>query len=75
MELKLSIGFQQLLQLIEQLPANKRKKIGEVIARKEQPASGQDDLRELLMNGPTFTKAQLKRMAEAREYLNRWRDK
>ena len=75
MELKLDIGWQQLLRLIEQLPKAKRQELKTILAQKEKTKQGTQDLRNLLLNGPTFTDEQLQRMADARASIEKWRKK
>jgi hypothetical protein len=74
MEVKLDIGFEQLLQLVRQLSAKQRAKVKAALSEPKSPARPHDKaFEELLLAGPTLTKAELDKMAEARDAINKWR--
>ena len=73
MELTVDIPFEQLLRIIDQLPAQQRKKLKALLSKKKSGDAPQEPLDELLLRGPTFTKAQLKRMADVRTAFEKWR--
>lgn len=76
MEVKLDIPFEQLLRIIRQLSPAQRKKVQAVLENGVQGNSHSvDQLDEILLNGPTFSKAQLMRMAETRKAFDQWRKK
>ncbi|MDX9750305.1 MAG: hypothetical protein RBT71_04405 [Flavobacteriales bacterium] len=74
MTLKLDIGFEQLLQLIRQLPAEQRARVKAALNGPTSEAPAHDKaFEELLLSGPVLTKAELDKVAEAREAINKWR--
>lgn len=75
MELKVDLTFDQLLQLIMQLPARQRDQLKDALLRADVGKSEALGLDELLLSGPTFTKTQLKRIARTRKAMNKWRGK
>lgn len=76
MEVKLDIPFEQLLRIIRQLSPAQRKKVQAILkSGAKGGASSVDHLDEMLLNGPTFSKDQLMRMAETRKAFDRWRHK
>ncbi len=76
MELKLDIGIEQLVELIRQLPARQRAKLEAALNEsKTAPRTKDKTFEELLLSGPTLTKTELERIAEAREAINKWRSR
>ncbi len=76
MTLKLDIGLEQLLQLIRQLPAEQRARVKAALDAPTSAAPAHDKaFEELLLSGPVLTKAELDKVAEAREAINKWRDR
>ena len=75
MELKLEIGFDQLLHAIQQLPENQRAILKEELNKEEQPKEELSDFQKLLLNGPVISDEQYKNYKEIRKHLNKWRTK
>jgi hypothetical protein len=70
MELKL--GLQDLLRLIMQLAATERTKLKSLLSRTSARPVSNTDMEELLLSGPTFSAAQLKKVDKAREAVSAW---
>lgn len=75
MELKIDIGFDQLLYAIRQLPAKQRAILKKVLNEKESVETPNSEFKAFLLNGPVFNDDQLNLIAEARENINKWRAK
>lgn len=76
MELKVDIPFDQVLRLLEQLTPSQRKKAEAALEKSAQGRKTKtDDFDKFLLNGPVFSKEQLKRIAETRKAFARWRKK
>lgn len=78
MELKVDIGFDQLMKAINQLPAAKIAQLKaelstKKISNKNQTHSG--DFQKFLLNGPVMDEHQYDIYKETRNRLNRWRAK
>ena len=73
MELKIDIGFDQLLSAVRQLPDKQLKRLKAEIEQKEG-RSGQTDLQSLLLKGPVATKKQLENIENNRKAFNKWRE-
>jgi len=71
MELKLNIGLAELMQLITQLPKVQRDQLQAWMA--EEDTTRRKQLKEMLLRAPTCSEAQVKRMAQVREAIDRWR--
>ncbi|WP_295655515.1 hypothetical protein [uncultured Mucilaginibacter sp.] len=90
MELKVDIGFEELLHAIQQLPEDQLTALKDKLNGDKNPSgmadlknnandpknsSNMDELRALLLTGPVFTKEQLKAISDARKQINKWRTK
>ena len=74
MEVKVHIGFDQLLEIVKVLPPQKLKQLKAEI-EKEVKWDKSIDLEALLLNGPTATRKQLETIAKNRNDINQWRTK
>jgi len=76
MELKLDIGFEQLLVLIRQLPANQIAKLKielpEILVD-SQTQSINNTFRKLLLDGPTMSENQQESYLQTRERFKQWK--
>ena len=76
MQVQLDIQFDDLLKVVKNLPEKQlsilKKEIG---LHDSQNDSKRNELREFLLNGPIFSKKQLKTIAETRKAINEWRTK
>jgi hypothetical protein len=75
-ELKVDIALSQLVELIRQLPARERRRLLSLFKEGglAKPKTDKEKFSELLRSGPTFSKAQIKRMEETRAAISKWRD-
>lgn len=74
MEVKLSIGIEQLLELIRQLPPKQKARVKaalDVSSSSVTPDS--QTFEQLLLNGPTFGEAELAKVNAARDAIRKWR--
>jgi hypothetical protein len=75
MQAQIDIGYDQLVNLVKQLPKNQWAKLKSEVEQNEPSADTQSDMLTLLLNGPTFSKQQLDEIAKARKEINQWRTK
>ena len=78
MELRLSIDYNQLLNLIKQLPATQVAKLKAELDKKDtkqKPRKASSDFQKFLLNGPVMSDEQYSAFVENRERLNQWRPK
>ena len=73
MELKLELSYEQLLSFIHQLPLSQKKDLVKEIQREITPNNNPDNLKELLLNGPTWSDEEYGNFLEARKHLNEFR--
>jgi hypothetical protein len=74
-ELKIEIGFNELLSAIKQLSENQLAILKEEISKKEQPPMKNKDFKEFLLKGPIMTDEHYKTLKETRKKINQWRSK
>ncbi len=78
MEIRLDIDYNQLLNLIKQLPATQIAKLKAELDKKnskEKPQKAKSDFQKFLLNGPIMSDEQYSSFVENRERLNQWRPK
>lgn len=76
MEVKLNLGYNQIISIIKQLPAKDIAKIkNELNAISSEPETAKSSLQNLLLSGPLMDDKQLETFIETRESLNKWRTK
>jgi len=75
MELKVEIGFNELLHAIQQLPESQRAILQDELKKKEQPKIDITDFQKFLLNGPVMSDEEYKNFKETRKRLNQWRTK
>ncbi len=73
MELKLDIPFQQLLDLVKNLPVREKGILKEELDKNSKPEIDREEFRKLLLQAPTFSNKQLKAIKQARKQINKWR--
>lgn len=76
MELKLTIGYEQLLVLIKQLPANQIAKLKTDLDEKYILSKSKTEISEFqdfLLNGPVMSKEQYNQYLENRKNFTQWR--
>ncbi len=78
MELTVNIGYEQLLYLIKQLPANQISKLktdlndNSIVPKSKAEIS---DFQKFLLQGPVMSKEQYDTFLENRKHYNQWRTK
>jgi len=78
MELKVDIGFEQLLKVINQLPAAKIIQLKAELSgksRTNEKSAYTGDFQNFLLSGPVMNDHQYENYKEARTRLNKWRTK
>jgi len=75
MQVQVNIGFDDLLKLVKDLPADKRRRLRREMEKEDERTNAVSDLEVLLLNGPTATKKQLEAIAKNRKAINQWRTK
>lgn len=77
MELKVDIAFSQLIQVIRQLPDDKKTQLKAELSS-TFPTNSKKSIstfQELLLNGPVMDDDQYKAYKETRNHFNKWRTK
>lgn len=74
MQVQLDIEFDQLLEIVRNLPSGKLKQLRAEI-EKETKSKKPADLETLLLNGPVATKKQIDTIVKNRKAINQWRIK
>ncbi|KGE87020.1 hypothetical protein [Phaeodactylibacter xiamenensis] len=78
MELKLNIDYQELVELIKQLPANQIRKLKNelTLITEDHPIEDRmTDFQEFLMKGPVMDEDQFQVFLSNRKHFNAWRMK
>jgi len=78
MELTLNIGYEQLLFLIKQLPANQIAKLKTDLCDRNVLSKSKTEITEFqkfLLKGPVMSKEQYETYLENRKHFNLWRTK
>ena len=76
MELKLNIGYQELIELIKQLPASQIRKLKAdlaLIVTDNDMEKDITDFQEFLLEGPVMEDDQYQDFLSNRKYFNTWR--
>jgi hypothetical protein len=76
MELSIQIGYQQLVQLIQQLPKQHFERLKHDIVSgqlKAQPKMDKSQFKVFLMSGPVMSDEQFHVFEENRQHFNTWR--
>ena len=72
MELKMEIGFDQLIRAIKQLPAKQLAKLKSEIGNIVPEKADRESFKAFLLQAPSFTEEQVTLMEEARKSINKW---
>ena len=75
MQVQVDIGFVQLVQIAKKLPASQWTKLKQAVEKEKKTSVEMSDLKELLLNAPTFTEEQFAAIENARKQINKWRAK
>lgn len=70
MQVKVDLGFDELLKIVKDLPVGKLRQLLAEIEGKVNENKPNNDLEQLLLNGPTATKEQLEAIANNRKKIN-----
>ncbi|GHV72526.1 hypothetical protein FACS1894201_02200 [Bacteroidia bacterium] len=76
MQLTVNIGYDQIVNLVKQLPANQIEKIKQEFTQEYIKAKARAEIsefQEFLLSGPVMSEQQYKEFNENREHLNAWR--
>jgi hypothetical protein len=75
MELKINIGYKELLELIKQLPAEQIKKLKKDLNLDPIPSKpGASKFRDFLLQGPIMDDEQYHQFEANRQFFNAWRN-
>ena len=74
MQVEVYIAFDQLIRVIKNLPVSQLRKIQIEIEKGVKIEQKKPDLEEILLNGPTATKKQIKIIEGNRNEINKWRN-
>jgi hypothetical protein len=75
MRVPVDIGFDQLIQLAKQLPADQWTKLKLEVEKEQEQADPVSDMEAFLLNAPTFNKKQLDAIDKTRKAISQWRTK
>ena len=78
MELKIDIGYEQLLRLVKQLPAAKIVQLKSELSEsliENKSKSDNTEFQNFLLQGPVMTDNQYEQFLENRKWFNQWRTK
>jgi hypothetical protein len=73
MQVQVDIGFEQLVTIAKKLPKTQWQKLKAEVEKESPSEIANSDFREFLLNGPTFTKEQIKVIENTRKAVNKWR--
>ncbi len=75
MQVQLDIEFDQLVQIAKKLPAKQWTRLKAEVEAKPPGDKNREELKQFLLDGPTFSKKQIETIAETRKAINKWRTK
>ena len=75
MELKADIAFDQIMELVKQLPKKKLIKLREKLDLKTASNPKTKELKKFLLKAPVFNRTQLEAIKKNRQTINQWRSK
>lgn len=75
MQARISIGFEDLVQLVKKLPSKQWTKLKYEVDKEKSVKNEPFDLTSFLLSAPTFSKKQLAEIAKTRKEINLWRTK
>ena len=75
MQAVVDIEFEELLKVIKKLSKSKRSKLRLALDHDLNKKNKTQSLESMLLEGPTFSKEQLTKVAKARKAINQWRTK
>ena len=75
MELRVDIGFDQLVKAVKRLPRKQLNVLLSEVSKPSRPVVKNEHLKSLLLSGPTLTGEQLETIQKTREAFTKWRAK
>ena len=75
MEAIVDIKFDELLKIVKNLTKSQLSELKEEIEKENRQKKNNEDFRNLLLNGPAFSKKQLDKIDKTRIAINQWRIK
>ncbi len=73
MEIKVQVPFQQLLDIVKNLPAAQKAKLRQELDEEKPANNNQDDFIDYLLNGPVYTEEEIQVIEENRNSIAAWR--
>ena len=70
MELTMDIKFEQLVEIVNQLPDEMKTKLFESVIQKKRKSVSKDDFQKLLLQAPTWSEEQIEAYESARKHIN-----
>ncbi len=72
MELTMDIKFEQLVEIVSQLPEDLKEKLFESVNQKEKTkrSASKEDFQKLILKAPTWTDEQIEAFKNARKHIN-----
>ena len=74
MQIQVDIGFNDLVEIVKNLPKDKLLQLKKELEDKPSTLK-RDQFRALLLSGPTLSDEQIKTMEDIRKAVNKWRTK
>ena len=75
MEIKVQVPFQQLLTLVKRLTPAQRARLRQELVDKKPFQKDKDEFIEYLLNGPVYSRKEIKVIEENRKSIAAWRTK
>lgn len=73
MHIQVDIGFEQLLEIVRNLPGEQLDRLKEEIEKNKETKNPKVNKESFLLSGPVFTDEQIEDIIEARKAINKWR--
>jgi len=73
MQVQVEIGFEQLMEIIKQLPSSKLSLLKRELNANGNGGAKASDIEAFLLKAPTFSKNQVEAIAKTRKAINQWR--
>ncbi|MCU0444442.1 MAG: hypothetical protein MUE85_05940 [Microscillaceae bacterium] len=78
MEVKINLAYEQVLEIVKQLPANQIHKLltdAKIISESEKSTAKSSDFQKFLLSAPTMSDEQYEDFLKNRAKFNQWRTK
>jgi hypothetical protein len=70
MELTMDIKFEQLVEIVNQLPEDMKTKLFQSVSQNKKKSLSKDDFQKLLLQAPTWSEEQIEAYESARKHFN-----